>query len=174
MSTYGQIFYQLVFATKNRQPTINPTHENDLYKYIFGIVKSKKCKLYRINGMSDHIHIFCDLHLSLSLSNYIKDIKISSNLWMKESKNFPDFESWQEGYGAFTYSIKEKDNMIEYIKNQKEHHKTENFYDEFKRIIIKNGIEFDEKYFYNYGIQPLQGWGIIHISTPDFIRGYSC
>ena len=147
MSTYHQIFYQIVFATKNRQPTINPEYENELYKYIFGVINNKKCKLYRINGMADHIHILCDLHPSLSLSSYVKDIKIASNLWMKESGKFPDFQSWQEGYGAFTYSIKEKDIIIEYIKNQKEHHKIESFYDEFKRMIIENEIEFDERYF---------------------------
>ena len=66
------------------------------------------------------------------------------NFWLAK---FPNFESWQHGYGTFTYSIKEKDIIIEYIKNQKEHHKTENFYGEFKRMIIKNRIEFDERYF---------------------------
>ena len=147
MSTYHQIFYQIVFATKNRQPTINPEHENELYKFIFGVINNKKSKLYRINGMTDHIHIFCDLHPSLSLSSYVKDIKVASNLWMKEIGKFPNFESWQEGYGAFTYSIKEKDIIIEYIKNQKEHHKNESFSDEFKRMIIEDGIQFDERYF---------------------------
>ena len=147
MSTYRQIFYQIIFATKNRQPTINPAYENELYKYILAIINNKKCKLYRINGMADHIHIFCDLHPSLSLSSYVKDIKIASNIWMKESGKFPDFQSWQEGYGAFTYNVKEKDIIIEYIKNQKEHHKTESFYDEFKRMIIENGVELDERYF---------------------------
>ncbi len=147
MRPYHQIFYHLVFATKNLKPGINPQFENELYKYIFGIINKKNCKLYRVNGMADHIHIFCSLHPSLSLSNFIKDIKIASNLWMKESGNFPDFNSWQEGYEAFTYSFQEKDIIINYIKNQKEHHKVENFYDEFKRLIIENGIEFDEKYF---------------------------
>ena len=146
MSTYRQIFYQIIFATKNRQPTINYEYENELYKYIFGIINNQKCKLYRINGMPDNIHLFCDLHPSLSLSNYIKDIKTSSNKWMKESGKFPNFEAWQEGYGAFTYSIKEKNIIIDYVKNQKLHHKTENFYDEYKRILTENGIEFDEKY----------------------------
>ena len=65
---------------------------------------------------------------------------------MKENKMFPKFEEWQEGYGAFTYSIREKDMIINYVKNQKEHHKQESFYDEFKRLLFENGIEFDEKY----------------------------
>ena len=146
MGTYRQIFYQIVFGTKNRESTINETHENDLYKYIWGIVNKHKCKLYRINGMSDHIHIFSDLHPSVSLSDYVKDIKVASSLWMKASGNFPLFSSWQEGYGAFTYSVREKDKVIEYVTNQKEHHKIETFYNEYKRLLIENGIEFDEKY----------------------------
>lgn len=117
-----------------------------LYKYIWGIIKNKKCKLYRINGIEDHIHIFSDLHPSISLADYIKDIKVASSIWMKSSGLFPDFEGWQDSYGAFTYSTKEKDNVINYIKNQKEHHKKETFYDEFKRLLTQNGIEFNEKY----------------------------
>ncbi len=159
MSTYKQIFYQIVFGTKYRQPTLAVAHEDELYKYIWGIVKNKKCKLYRINGMEDHIHIFSDLHPSISLSDYVKDIKVASGLWMKESGKFTAFAGWQDGYGAFTYSIREKDVIIDYIKNQKEHHKTESFFDEFKRLLIENGITFDEKYLLwpLFLIQPFSG-----------------
>ncbi len=143
---YRQIFYQIVFGTKNRKPTINKESETELYKYISGIIKNKKCKLYRINGIEDHIHIMSDLHPTICLSDYVKDIKVASSIWMKESGKFPLFEGWQDKYGAFTYSIRERDMIISYIKNQKEHHKTESFYDEFKRLLIENGIEFDEKY----------------------------
>ena len=146
MGSYRQIFYQIVFATKHRQSTIDEINCRELYQYISGVIKNKNCKLYRINGMEDHIHIFSDLHPSISLSDYIKDIKVASSIWMKTCGKFPKFEAWQEGYGAFTYSIKEKDKIINYIKNQKEHHKTETFHDEFKRLLIENGIEFDEKY----------------------------
>ena len=146
MGTYRQIFYQFVFGTKYRKPTIERTHDEELYKYISGIIKNKHCKLYRINGIEDHIHIMSDLHPTICVSDYIKDIKIASNLWMKETGMFPQFEGWQDGYGAFTYSIREKDMIINYIKNQKEHHGVENSYDEYKRLLIENKIEFDEKY----------------------------
>lgn len=146
MGTYRQIFYQIVFGTKNRKATIAREAEEELYKYIWGIIKNKKCTLFRINGIEDHIHLMSDLHPSLSLSNYVKDIKIASNIWMKESSKFPAFEGWQEGYGAFTYSVREKDIIINYIKNQKEHHKTESFPDEFRRLLIENSVPFDEKY----------------------------
>ena len=146
MGTYRQIFYQIVFGTKYRKPTIAKPYDEELYKYISGIIKKKSCKLYRINGIEDHIHIISDLHPSVCLSDYVKDIKVASSLWMKECGKFPEFEGWQDGYGAFTYSIREKDMIINYIKNQKEHHRSEIFYDEFKRLLIENGIEFDEKY----------------------------
>ena len=146
MSTYRQIYYQIVFGTKNRKPTIAKSQDETLYKYISGIIENKKCKLYRINGIEDHIHIMSDLHPSISLADYVKEIKVASSVWMKEHGMFPDFEGWQDGYGAFTYSLREKDMIINYIKNQKEHHRSENFYDEYKRLLIENGIEFDEKY----------------------------
>lgn len=99
MSSYRQIYYQIVFGTKYRRPTIAEAHCEELYRYIWGIIKNNKCKLYRINGIEDHIHIFCDLHPSVALSDFVKDIKVASSIWMKQSGLFPDFEAWQEGYG---------------------------------------------------------------------------
>ncbi|MFN4365921.1 IS200/IS605 family transposase [Chryseobacterium hispalense] len=148
MSTFRQIYYQIVFSTKYRKPVLSIEHEDELYKYIWGIVKNKNCKLYRINGMPDHIHLFTDLHPSVSLSSFVKDIKVSSNLWIKQSGLFPEFEEWQSGYGAFTYSEREKDIIVNYIKNQKEHHKTESFEDEYKNLLKSHGVEFDEKYLW--------------------------
>lgn len=104
------------------------------------------CHLYRIGGAEDHLHIFSDLHPSLSLADYIKNIKVASSVWMKEGGRFPAFTNWQDGYGTFTHAIREKDIIIMYIRNQKEHHKKESFYDEYKRLLLENGVEFDEKY----------------------------
>jgi REP element-mobilizing transposase RayT len=144
--SYKQIYYQIVFGTKERKPAITEAHCEELYKYIWGIIKNKNCHLYRINGVEDHIHIFSDLHPSIALADYIKDIKIASSIWMKDSRLFPGFKGWQEGYGAFTYSNKEKDILINYVKNQKIHHKKENFHNEFKRLLEEHGIDFDERY----------------------------
>lgn len=144
--SYKQIYYHIIFGTKWRKPAIPEPHCHELYKYIWGLIRNKACHLYRINGVPDHIHILSDLHPSVTLAGYIKDIKLASSQWLKNHKNFPDFTGWQEGYGAFTCSNKEKDAIIDYIKNQKEHHKKENFYDEYKRLLIEHEIEFDEKY----------------------------
>ncbi len=148
MSTYKQIYYQIVFGTKNWKPTISESHCKDLYRYIWGVVEGKKCKLYQINGVEDHIHIFSDLHPTVSLSSFVQDIKVASSIWMKGSGLFKHFEGWQDGYGAFTYSIREKEMIINYIRNQKEHHKTESSRDEFRRLLVESGISFEEKYLF--------------------------
>lgn len=96
--------------------------------------------------MPDHIHICSDLHPTICLSDYVKKIKVASSIWMKANGNFPLFNNWQEDYGAFTYNIKEKDRLIEYIKNQKEHHKTETFLEEYKRLLLENEVPFKEQY----------------------------
>jgi putative transposase len=147
MSSYRQIYYQIVFGTKHRKPTLTQKHDVQLYKYISGIIKNKKCKLYCINGVEDHIHILCDIHPCVRLSELVKDIKVASSIWLKETGLFPDFEGWQEGYGAFTYSIRERNKIIGYINKQKQHHAREVFYDEYKRLLIENGVDFDEQYF---------------------------
>lgn len=144
--SYRQIFYQVVFGTKHRLPTIPEASERELYRYIYGIIQNLGCKLYRINGMPDHIHICSDLHPGISLNNYIKQIKVASSMWMKAHGGFPEFTNWQDDYGAFTYNVKEKDTVIEYVKNQKEHHRKESFYDEYKRLLTEHGILFNKKY----------------------------
>lgn len=146
MSTYRQIYYQLVFGTKYRRPTINCHHDVELYKYISAIIINKNCKPYCINGIEDHIHIMCDIHPMIRLADLVKDIKVASSLWMKECRKFPLFEGWQEGYGAFTYSIRERDKIINYIKRQKEHHQKENSIDEYRRILDEHGVVYEEKY----------------------------
>lgn len=92
MSSFKQVYYQIVFGTKYRKATIPEEHYEKLYKYIWDIIDEKKCHLYRINGVEDHIHIFSDLHPSIALADYIKDIKVASNDWMKESGLFPDLK----------------------------------------------------------------------------------
>ncbi|MCL1933381.1 MAG: IS200/IS605 family transposase [Candidatus Azobacteroides sp.] len=148
MSAYRQILYHLVFRTKDSERTINKEHSTDLYKYIWGIIKNKKCVLFRINGMEDHIHILSDLHPSVALADYIREIKVSSSKWIKESGLFPGFRGWGIKYCALTYSYKERDTIINYIKNQQEHHKQESFQEEIKRLFREQGIDSDENRFW--------------------------
>jgi putative transposase len=146
MSTYTQIIYHIVFSTKKRELTLTKNNRDLLYKYISGLLKNKKCHLYQINGIEDHIHIVTHLHPTVALSSLIKDIKLSSSLFIKEQKLFNNFDGWQEGYGAFTFNQKEKDKLIEYVKNQEVHHCKKTFKDEYVKLLSENEIVFDEKY----------------------------
>ena len=146
MSTYTQILYQIIFSTKNREPTLINESRERLFRYIWGILKNNKCHLYRINGMDNHIHILTSLHPAIALSDLIKNIKISSSKFIKENQVFPNFGYLQNGYGAFTYSYDAKNKLIEYIKNQEEHHKNISFLDEYKALLTEFKVEFDEKY----------------------------
>ena len=146
MKTYTQILYQIVFSTKYREPTLTKQQRPELFKCIWGILKNKGCHLYRINGVEDHLHILTHLHPSVALANLVKDIKLGSTARIKEIGLFDNFGGWQTGYGAFTYSIKEKDVVIEYIKNQEEHHQKVDYKDEYTALLNEHGVDFDENY----------------------------
>jgi len=109
-------------------------------------LKNKNCHLYRIGGITDHIHIVTSLHPAVSLASLIKDIKLASSKHIKTFQLFPKFNGWQVGYGSFTYSFTDKDKLIEYVKNQEEHHTTISFIDELKELLKEHGIEYDERY----------------------------
>ncbi|PKD43436.1 IS200/IS605 family transposase [Rhodohalobacter barkolensis] len=146
MGTYSQLLYQIVFSTKNRQPILKKENRKELFKYICGILNNKNCHLYRINGVSDHIHIITHIHPTESVSDIVKVVKISSGNFIKSEKLFTEFEGWQDGYGAFTYKITALDRLIEYVKNQEKHHKNVSYKEEFISLLEEHKIKFDERY----------------------------
>lgn len=139
--------HHIVFSTKFRKNTINVEHERELYAYIMGIINNLGGFLYRIGGMPDHIHILVEVPATKSLSEFVKTIKQSSSLWLRNNPSFPKWCGWEDGYGAFTYSQKELRNVIEYIKSQKEHHKKFSFIDEYRAWLIEMGVSPDAPYF---------------------------
>lgn len=146
VSTYTQIIYHIVFSTKNREPVLDAAHCDALFKYIHGIIKNKSSHLHQIGGARDHIHILTSLHPTVSLADLVKEIKTSSTNWIKQERLFPRFSNWQEGYGAFTCSITEKDALIKYIQGQQEHHRRMTFLEEYRKFLVDAGIKFDERY----------------------------
>jgi REP element-mobilizing transposase RayT len=146
MSTYTQIIYQIVFGTKNRERVLKKESREELFKYISGLLSNKKCHLYRVNGVEDHLHIVTHIHPSIALASLVKDIKVASSEYIKTNKLFSSFIGWQEGYGAFTYGLHEKDRLIEYVKNQEHHHRKKTFREEYIELLNEHEISFDEKY----------------------------
>ena len=146
MSTYTQLLYQIVFSTKSREKVLKEENRNEMFKYFWGILKNKNCHLYRINGIEDHIHIVTHIHPVISVASLVKDLKVASSKWIKENKVFAGFKGWQDGYGAFSYSVKEKERLIEYVIKQQEHHKKKTFIEEFTELLDEHNIVFDKKY----------------------------
>ncbi len=146
MSTFTQILYHIVFSTKGRAPVLVATEREAMFRYIWGVIRSCDSHLYRVNGTLDHVHILIRLHPARSLSDLVREIKVSSSHWIKKNRVFKDFSSWQAGYGAFTHSKQDQERLILYIKNQEQHHKTLSFGDELRGLLNEAGIQFDEKY----------------------------
>jgi REP element-mobilizing transposase RayT len=144
--SYFQIYYHIVFSTRNRLPVLHKDRRKDLYNYLWGILKNKKCHLYRMGGVEDHLHILTSLPSTERLAYLVRDMKTASHSWIKSSGIFPGFPGWQGEYGAFTKSHSHCEEVVQYIKNQEVHHQKESFLDEFKRLLREEGIEFDENY----------------------------
>jgi REP element-mobilizing transposase RayT len=135
-----------VFSTKDRATVLAQDRREDLFRYISGIIKNRSGHLYRINGVEDHLHILTSLHPTVALSDFVKEIKTGSALWIKENSVFNNFSHWQEGYGAFTCSQREIAGLIEYIKEQEQHHRKVKFEEEYRILLLEAGVEFDERY----------------------------
>ena len=147
MSSYRQILYHTIFRTKNSAPVLPLEHTDELYKYIWGVIRAKNCALYRINGMQEHTHLLTDLHPDLALADFMRDIKTASSLLLKTNPRFPLFDGWAAGYAALTYAWRDKDMITAYIKNQREHHKTVSFMDEYRQLLEEHGIKIDKRHF---------------------------
>lgn len=146
MSTYTQILYQIVFGTYKHEKGLDASNRPELFKYITGILQNKKCHLYRIGGISNHIHIVIHLHPSVALAALIKDVKLATTDYIKKKKLFPTFSGWQNGYGAFTYSFREKYVLIEYVKNQESHHQKKTYKQELIELLTEHEIDYNENY----------------------------
>lgn len=147
MSSYRQHLYHIVFRTKDSLPTIRQNNAHELYSYITGITRQKNSHLYRINGVENHLHILTDMNPSIAPIDFVKDIKVSSSIWMKKNNLFPAFNGWAVGYGSFTCSYMDINRLIEYIKNQHEHHQKNSFEEEYRKLLLDYGITPDEKFF---------------------------
>lgn len=148
--TYTQIYIQVVFAVKSRASLIAPSWEAQLYKYISGIVQNKDQKMLAINGMPNHIHFLIGMKPSCSLSELIREVKKSSNGFIRE-RGFTNAPfSWQEGYGAFSYGQSQLSTIIRYIEKQKEHHAIRTFREEYLSLLDKFHVAYNERYLFDW------------------------
>jgi putative transposase len=148
---FSQLHIQIIFAVANRECLLrNPSRNEETFKYISGIITKTKNKSIIVNGFEDHIHFLIGLNPTASISDLVGDIKRSSSIFINSKKWFTGHFSWQEGYGAFSYSRADVDSVFKYIQNQTDHHKRKSFKNEYEDLLREFGIEYDEKYLFRF------------------------
>lgn len=147
-NTYTQIHIQVVFTVQNRDCIIQETWKDELYKYISGIIHNHSHKVLAINGMPDHVHILIGMRPTQSLSDLMQDVKGDSSKWINQKRFTKGKFSWQEGFGAFSYGKSQVNQVIDYIKNQQEHHKKWSFLEEYRTLLEKFEVDFDQRYIF--------------------------
>ena len=143
--SYVQLLYHVIIRTKESKSTLSLEHSDELYRYIWGIIKNKNGVLYRINGVEDHVHILLSLSPTIALSDFMREMKAETSKMLKRTVGFEKFTAWGEGYAALSYSLRDKDMIVNYIINQREHHKQITFRDEYVAFLKEMGLELDER-----------------------------
>ncbi|MBI2471981.1 MAG: IS200/IS605 family transposase [Planctomycetes bacterium] len=146
--TFTFIGIHFVFSTKNRVPLLDNTIHERLFSYIGGIIREIGGKLIEINSMPEHIHFYAYMPKTVSVSKFMEIVKANSSKWVHDSFPNKDKFGWQDGYGAFSVSKSTEDTVIQYIRNQQEHHRKKSFQEEFIEFLNKHGIEYDENYLW--------------------------
>jgi putative transposase len=148
--TYTQLYVQVVFAVKGRQNLIPKQRKEDLHRYITGVVQQRGQKLMAIHCMPDHTHILIGFSPTIALSDLVRDIKRASSLWIKEKRLVKGQFYWQEGFGAFTYSQSQIQDVVGYILNQEEHHRKRTFAEEYVAFLTKFDVPFENDYLFEF------------------------
>jgi len=147
-NTYTQLHIQAIFAVQHRDCVIQKTWQEELHKYITGIVEGYDHKMLQINSMPDHVHLFFGLRPKQSLADLMQHVKGDSSKWINDKGLLKTKFSWQSGYGAFSYSKSQVPSVIKYIINQEEHHRKKTFIEEYKDFLKAFEIEYDERYIF--------------------------
>jgi putative transposase len=147
-NTYTQIYLHIVFAVEGRQNLIPPHHNDELQKYITGIVSGQNQKLIAINNMPDHLHMLVGLQPDIALSDLVRDVKAGSSKFINEKRWMMGRFSWQTGFGAFSHSRSQLAAVIRYIENQQKHHAKKSFRDEYIALLEKFSVKYDPKYIF--------------------------
>ena len=148
-NTFTQIHIHSVFAVQNRISLINRDWQDRLYKYIITIIQKHGHKVLSIGGMPDHVHILFGFRPTQALSALIQEAKRDSSEWINKERLVIGKFSWQEGYGAFSYSKSQIPSIAKYIENQEKHHSKQTFTEEYRKILDNFGIEYDKRYIFH-------------------------
>ncbi len=149
-NTYTQLNVQTVFAVKGRDNILSSNFRKELFKYISGIIKGLGQFPLAVNGHKDHVHIFFEMNPITSLSDIMEKVKANSSKWINENRFVQGKFEWQRGYGGFTYSRSQRNDVIQYIMNQEKHHGSKSFKEEYLEMLKKFEIEYDDRYIFEF------------------------
>jgi len=149
-NTYTQCYFHLVFAVKNRNALIKKEWKDEMEMYITGIVQNHRHKMLAIASMPDHLHILIGYNINQLIPDLVEEIKTSTNSWIKEKRLSKFKFEWQKGYGAFTHSHSQIDNVVKYILSQEEHHRKRSFKEEYLEMLEKNDVAFKQEYLFEF------------------------
>lgn len=149
-NTYTQMNIHAVFTVKGRHNFISSQWSDELHRYIAGILKATNNYSLAVGGFSDHIHIFFELHPTMSVADVLKNVKAKSSKWINEKGFIAGKFQWQAGYGAFTHSSSQRGRVINYIMKQETHHKRRSFKDEYLKLLRNNEIKYADAYLFEF------------------------
>lgn len=149
-NTYTQISIHAVFAVQGRENIITEDWRDNLHRYIAGIIKAEGAKSLAVGGWKDHVHIFYGLQPALSISDLMRIVKGNSSKWINENNFVKGKFNWQAGFGAFSYSKSQRDNVINYIMKQEEHHMSKTFREEYLEILNNFDVDYEQKYLFEF------------------------
>ncbi len=146
----AEILVQIVFSTKNRFPFLTEKEiREEMHAYLGGICRNLGCPALIVGGVADHSHILCRLNRTLSVADFVGEVKRESSKWVKTKGNILTKFGWQNGYGAFSVEQSEVERVKAYIRDQERHHRTKTFQEEYRTFLKVYGIEFDERYVWD-------------------------
>ncbi len=148
-NTYSQINIHAIFSVKGRENVLLDSFREDLFKYISGILNNNKQYTLAVNGHLDHVHIFFELNPITAVSDILRIVKTNSSKWINENKYVKGKFSWQVGYGAFSYSRSQRNNVVQYIMTQEQHHRKKSFKEEYLELLEKFEIPFEGAYVFD-------------------------
>lgn len=145
----SRVLIHLVFSTKNRERFLTPAVQAELHPYLAGTLDNIHCPSLQVGGIEDHVHLFFGMSRTRTIAEVVETVKTSSSKWIKtKGAAFAAFH-WQSGYGAFSASQSDADTVVAYILNQAQHHQKMTFQDEYRRLLQRYQVAFDERYVWD-------------------------
>ena len=145
--SYRSLYYHVVFSTKHREPYLSVDKQDAIHQYMMGAIRQSAGEPIAVGGWIDHVHLLFSPNTPFALEEFVKELKRATNTWLRSKQYVDESFHWQRGYGAFTIARWDVDNVAKYIREQEEHHRVMTFAEEYRKLLVKHGVEFNERYF---------------------------